>query len=106
MKIFKSLMLSLIVLLVLRQKPTLAQHIPRLSNAVSQTDSIKTLQYQVVALDARLTICENAHADSTIAHQKSLKAISKKRFWTGLKRGVGITLGVQTVIFLFLKIKP
>ena len=99
-------MLSLILLSALLPKPTLAQHIPRLSSAVSQSDSIQTLQYQVVAMDARLTMCENAHADSTLAHQKKLKSISKKQFWKGVKQGIGGTVIVEALIILLYLIKP
>lgn len=100
MKVLKSLMLSLIVLLALQSPAILAQSIPRLSSAVSASDSIKTLKYQVVALDGRLSICEKAVADSTIAHQKQLKTVRRQRFWKGVKKGIGGTIIVEALFIL------
>jgi len=101
MKALKFLTLSLTVLFLLSQKTVSAQSIPTLKTAVSGSDSIKTLQYQVVALDARLTICENAMTDSTLSHKKQLAKIERQRFWKGVKRGVVGTLAIETLAALY-----
>ncbi len=99
-------MKKLILLLLLLPSLSWGQHIPKLSSAVSASDSVSILQYQVLALDARLTTCENAHADSTIAHKKQLKTVRRQRFWKGVKRGIGGTVIVEAVIILIYLIKP
>lgn len=93
-------MLSLIVIMLFVPMLTLGQHIPTLKDAVSNKDTIIVLQKQVNALDGRLTICENAHADSTLRHKKQLKTVSRQRFWTGVGRGIGGTLIVEALLLL------
>lgn len=99
-------MLSLIVLLALQSPKTLAQSIPRLSSAASASDSIRTLQYQNTALDARLTICENAVADSTLKHAAKVNTVSRQRFWKGVKKGIVGTVIAEAVITVIYLIKP
>lgn len=108
MKLLKIGTISLILLLPALQKTVLAQSIPTLNHAVSSRDSIKTLQYQVVALDARLTICEGAMIDTVLVHKKQTKENAKqlsKAKRKSLVRGFlwGVPVGIIGGIMAFIR---
>lgn len=94
MKILKSLMLLVTVIICSNQSKLYGQAIPTLKNAVSQSDSITTLMLHATLLDSRLTVCETALVDSTIKFYQQKKIIKRQRYWRGLKHGFGI--GVVT----------
>ena len=87
MRTLKYLTLSLIVLFSLFQKTAWAQDTKKLSSADSASDSIAVLQYQVIALDARLLICEKAHVDSVLVNRKRIAKSNWQRYWRGVRDG-------------------
>lgn len=93
-------MRKLILLLLLCPILLQAQHIPTLKDAVSNKDTIRILTKQVNALDARLTTCENASADSSIVFRKKEETFEEekgRRFWKGVGQGIKWTLIVEAL---------
>ncbi len=91
-------MKKLMLLLLLSPIVLRAQHIPTLKDAVSNKDTIVILKKQVSALDARLTTCENASADSSTVFKKKQEAMieifkteKRRRYWRGVKHGFVIS---------------
>lgn len=98
MKRYKSLMLIVIVLSALCPVIASGQNMKKLS----VSDSLAECEQVAVKLDARLTICEQAHVDSLLArnrervavtktHRKQVKVARRKGFVWGALAGVVAT---------------
>ena len=75
--------------------------------AGSTRDSIETLQYQVLALDAMLVVCEQAHVDSLVAKKtqeakrdKEYKKALRKEKGKGRRQGFVFGVILTTILFI------